>query len=142
MVCTKSISFWCDVWIKKSIRYSSMLEMRDFYSLEGKIFQEPFPNGPSFKGTVFPSCEMMQETFLAWLDIPSVSFIFQFHYVWRLKEFHIINSSDINYFCFHGITEYPELSGTHRDHWVQLLALHRTPTIPPCAISIYVLEIK
>ena len=28
--------------------------------------------------------------------------------------------------CEDGITEYPELEGTHRDHQVQLLALPRT----------------
>ena len=30
----------------------------------------------------------------------------------------------VNYFPT--MIEYPELEGTHRDHWVQLLALHRT----------------
>lgn len=36
--------------------------------------------------------------------------------------------------AFHRITEYAELEGTHKDHQVQLLALHRI--ITPCALRV------
>jgi len=51
---------------------------------------------------------------------------------WKACNFHMLISSTAPNECYiinsqnHRIIEYPELDGTLKDHWIQLLALHTT----------------
>ncbi|XP_053806855.1 uncharacterized protein LOC128792446 [Vidua chalybeata] len=57
----------------------------------------------------------------------------------RVQHLHPGRFKSVHHFI-HGITEYPDLEGAHKDHQVQVVALHRTSPRITSSVTMYIIK--